>query len=90
MYYDKFDIVEAHYCFCCDFYNGQACPLYAKQCRIRRYYTPSPLFNGFDSLSDNGKEIYRALCQKYKFNTKYTNKFKRRAAQLSIQMMGAK
>lgn len=57
-YFDRFDIVEAHYTYCIDYHDGQWSDLYARQCRISEYYTPGCLYNGYQSLSDNGKEIY--------------------------------
>ena len=56
--------MEAHYTFCCDWHDGQSSTLYAKLCHIRKYFKPSPLFNGYDSLSDNGKAIYDHLVAK--------------------------
>jgi hypothetical protein len=67
MYFDRFDIAQAHYAFACDYHGGQTCELYARLCRISRYLKLSPLFRGFDSLSENGQEIYNNLVTKYKF-----------------------
>lgn len=67
MFYDRFDIVSAHYAFYCDFHEGQFSTFYARQCRISRYFTPSPMWRGFESLTENGQEIYVALCRKYNF-----------------------
>lgn len=65
MFFDRFDIVEAHYAFCCDYHGGQDSALYARLCRIlnpdRIGFRPAPSFNGFESLEDNGKLIYNAL-----------------------------
>ncbi len=63
MYFDRFDIVEAHYAHAVDYHSGQTSELYAKQCRISRYFKPSPVFRGYDSLTENGKEIYNALVE---------------------------
>tara|TARA_R100001443_G_scaffold115470_1_gene133309 strand:+ start:974 stop:1174 length:201 start_codon:yes stop_codon:yes gene_type:complete len=63
MYFDRFDIVEAHYWHAVDSHGGQASPLYAKLCRISRYYNPGCGHRGFDSLTDNGKEIYNSLLE---------------------------
>jgi hypothetical protein len=65
MYADRMDFISAYYAFCAEWHDGQWSDLYSKLCRIGRYYTPSPLDKGFKSLSDNGKEIYRALKRKY-------------------------
>ena len=59
MYFDRFDIVSAHYWFCADYHGGQGCYLYAKLCRISEYFTPSALANG--PGSKNAREIYDNL-----------------------------
>ena len=64
MYYDRHDIIEAHYAFCVAYHGGQNSDLYKRQCRISRYYRPSPMWRGYPNLSDNGKEIYNALRDK--------------------------
>ena len=64
MHFDRYDIVEAHYAFCCDFHNGQWSELYARQCRIAKCFTPGPMWRGFESLTPNGKEIYESLIEK--------------------------
>lgn len=40
MYFDRFDIVEAHYWFAVHYHGGQFSDLYVKQCRISRYFNP--------------------------------------------------
>jgi hypothetical protein len=62
--FDRFDIVAAHYAFCSDYHSGQWSREYRRLCRIRRYYTPGHMFNGFNSLSDNAKDIFNALVEK--------------------------
>jgi hypothetical protein len=61
MYFDRFDIVAAHYAFANDYHSGQWSELYKRSCRISRYYTPSPLDKGYDSLTENGQVIYNNL-----------------------------
>ena len=63
MYFDRWDIVAAHYAFCVDFHGGQWSDLYRRLCRIGRYYKPSPLDRGRKSLSDNGRAIYDRLAR---------------------------
>ena len=63
MYFDRFDIVSAHYAFCADYHEGQYSDLYAKLCRIGNYFTPSMAWKGYDSLSENGKVIYDNLVE---------------------------
>lgn len=63
--FNRIDIIEAHLSFCCDYHCGQGDKLYARSCNIRRYYRPSLMWNGFKSLSANGKLIYHQLEEKY-------------------------
>ena len=63
MWFDRFDILSAHYAFCADFYNGQDCDLYARLSRIGTYFHPGAMWRGYDSLSENGKAIYDNLAQ---------------------------
>lgn len=63
MYYDRFDIVEAWYLALAHCHGGQWSPEYARLCRMARYFKPSPLMD-YDSLTDNGKDIYNAACTK--------------------------
>lgn len=67
MWFDRFDIVMAHYIFCLDYHAGIQCPLYARQCRIRRYFTPSPMLGGYEDLSENAQVIYDNLVEKHGF-----------------------
>ncbi len=65
MYWDRFDIVEAYYSYYCDYHTGMWSDEYKRVCNILTYFKPSPMFNGYDSLSDNGKEIYNNLVRKF-------------------------
>ena len=62
MFYDRWDIVTAHYAFCCDYHKGQWSNEYERLSRISKYFTPAPWFEGYRSLSDNARAIYD-LCQ---------------------------
>lgn len=70
MYFDRFDIVEAHYLFCLDYYNGQTCPLYARLCKLIIKYKFVPNLSireyGIKGLSKNGKSIYKNLVRKFR------------------------
>jgi hypothetical protein len=59
MYFDRWDIVEAHYWFAVHYHGGQFSELYAKQCRISRYFKPSILSDG--PSSENACVIYNNL-----------------------------
>lgn len=68
MYFDRFDIVAAHYAFYCDYHSGQWSEFYKRLSRISGYFNPGPLWRGFKSLSDNGKKIYRNLKRAHNVN----------------------
>ncbi len=68
MYFDRFDVVSAHYAFYCDFYAGMGDHFYMRLCRIQRYFKPSPMWKGFESLESNAKQIYVNLCEKHGFS----------------------
>tara|TARA_Y100000034_G_scaffold76900_1_gene92345 strand:- start:201 stop:467 length:267 start_codon:yes stop_codon:yes gene_type:complete len=59
--WNRFDIVEAHYWHAVDWHGGPWSDLYAKQCRIERYYTPGIMHRGYEGLTENGKAIYDQL-----------------------------
>ena len=63
MEFDRFDIVEAHYWHAVDYHGGQWSKLYAKQCRIGKYYRPGIAHQGYESLTENGQDIYNQLVQ---------------------------
>ena len=64
MYFDKFDIVAAYYCYYVDYHSGQFSREYERLSKIQSYFTPSPMFNGYKSLSDNAQAIYDSLVEK--------------------------
>jgi hypothetical protein len=76
MNFDRFDICEAHYALELD-YNVGGWLRERPSNRRRRESTnvqlqrigfkPGLMFNGFESLSENGQEIYRALEARYGF-----------------------
>ena len=67
MYFDRFDILAAHYQFWCDHHGGQWSDGYARIGRILNMgFRPGPCFS-WDSLGDNGQEIYRQLCERHGF-----------------------
>ena len=59
-YYDRFDIIHAHYVWNLEHHGGQSSPEYAKVCRIEKYFKP-----GFMStMSENAQAIHAKLCRK--------------------------
>lgn len=72
--FDRFDICEAHYALEIDYNVGGW--LHERPSNQRRkestnvqlhrmQFKPAPSFNGYKSLSENGKEIYDELVQRY-------------------------
>ena len=59
MWFDRFDIVEAHYWFAVHYHAGMFSDLYRKQCRISRYYSPG--MNQDGPNTENGCRIYNRL-----------------------------
>ena len=63
MYFDRFDICEAYYLALRHCHGGQWSPEYERLCAMRRYFTPSPWLAA-ESLTENGREIYDAVCDR--------------------------
>ena len=64
MYFDRFDIATAYYLFFIDYHEGQWSEKYRRSCKIENYLNLSPMFKGYESLTENGKAIYDNLAQK--------------------------
>jgi hypothetical protein len=61
--FDRFDIVSAHHLFWSEHHDGQFSRGYERLSKISAMrFDPGVLFAGWNSLSDNAKEIYRNLC----------------------------
>ena len=70
-YFDRFDIVEAHYLFCSDYHGGQTSALYARFSQlVRMQFKPAPNLS-FETLTENGKFIYNELEIKHGFAETY-------------------
>jgi hypothetical protein len=77
-YFDRFDICQAHHALEIDYnVSGvlQERPSNRRRCMStdfqlhRMGFKAGPMFNGFESLSDNGKDIYLELVTRYKLPT---------------------
>lgn len=75
-YFDRFDICEAHYALEIDWNSGGVLWERPTNRRNRRStdvqltrmgFKAGAGFRGFDSLSENGQEIYRELERRYGF-----------------------
>ena len=66
MYFDRHDIVEAHYLFYSQYHEGQFSDGYRQLSRILAYYKPG--LGGWsdeNDLNENARAIYDALVRKY-------------------------
>jgi len=75
-YFDRFDICEAYLALEQDWHSGGW--LHERPSNRRRreatsiqlmriQFRPGMAWNGYESLSENGKEIYGLLCKRYGF-----------------------
>ena len=62
MYFDRFDICEAHYVFAMLWHGGMGSKLYSKFAQFERIqFRPSPSLSDPENLTENGREIYEQL-----------------------------
>lgn len=64
MYWDRYDIVEAYYCFFCDYHEGQYSNKYTRLSKITTYFKPRPNLC-YETLEENSKCIYDNLVANY-------------------------
>ena len=68
MYFNRFDICEAHYLFAMEYHGGQWRELYEKFAQLNRIgFKPRPLLYSEEDLTENGKGIYRSLVEQWTF-----------------------
>lgn len=60
MYFDTFDVLEAHYLFLSLWHEGQFSDKYRRLSRLTGYFRPRPSLR-LTSLTPNGKAIYSVL-----------------------------
>lgn len=61
MYFERFDIAEAHYQFTADYHDGQTSKLYEKFAQLDRIgFHPRPNLS-YETLTVNGLVIYTNL-----------------------------
>jgi hypothetical protein len=65
MYFDRWDIVEAHYWFTTHYHGGQCSDMYARLSRISNYFSPGMSADG--PTSENACIIYNNLETKHGF-----------------------
>lgn len=61
--FDRFDIKEAHFLFWSEYHSGQFSDGYIRMCKALNNFKPSPGLC-WETLSDNGRDIYRDLCKR--------------------------
>ena len=62
MYWDRFDICEAYYCYAMQWHKGQWSKEYALHSVFDRIqFKISPAFRNETSLTENGRAIYDSL-----------------------------
>ena len=61
--FDRFDIKEAHFLFWSEHHSGQFSDGHIRMCKALNNFKPSPGLC-WETLSENGRDIYRALCKR--------------------------
>ena len=66
MYFDRFDIVQAHRLYYSLYHEGQWSDGYRRLCRIDNYYTPGlvDMWGTKYDLNENARAIYDNLVEK--------------------------
>ena len=65
-YWNRFDIVLAHYVFCSLLHEGQGSRLYERLSRITSYFTPGAMGVNLEfPENENAREIYFGLCRRH-------------------------
>jgi len=64
MYFDRFDICEAYYCYASDYHEGQWSKIYEIFGRLHELDFNPRMDLSFESLTDNGQSIYQNLVNK--------------------------
>jgi hypothetical protein len=69
MYFDRFDIVTAHYCYCVAYHSGKSSLEYRRLGRITQYFRP-PFSFGDVPDTTNGRLIMSAIIRRHFVNRK--------------------
>ena len=59
---DRFAIIEGHFWYCIDFHSGQSSRLYARYCKISKYFKPGLMDMG--PSSHEAMYVYNELVRK--------------------------
>ena len=64
MYFDRFDICEAYWCYASDYHEGQFSKIYEIFGRLYELDFNHRMDLCFESLTENGQYIYNSLVDK--------------------------
>ena len=80
MYFDRFDIVQAHRLFYTLYHEGQWSDGYRKLSKIDSYYTPglTDMWGTPEDLNDNARAIYDNLVAKFEEADKWLERVQAR------------
>lgn len=67
MYFDRFDVVEAHMVFAALYHTGQDSELYRRLCRCQRLLNNHGLTDP-DMLTENGEAIFAQLLADHEYD----------------------
>lgn len=71
--WDRFDICEAYYLYAREYHEGQLSKIYEIFGRLHKLkFRPSPLLS-YDSLTENGREIFNGLISRNHLSGASTN-----------------
>lgn len=65
---DRFDIVEGHYWFYCDWHGGQGTKEYKRLCKLTTYFKPGILQHHVST--EESLQVYITLMKKYGYDKK--------------------
>jgi len=69
--FNKLDVCSAWYLWLSENHGGQWSEEYVRLCKLSSYFHPGPLFK-YATISENAKEIYDDLCNRYGQENTYT------------------
>jgi hypothetical protein len=70
VYFDRFDIATAHYCYCVAYHGGKSSPEYRRLSRITRYFRPASYPGDDVPDTTNGRLIMSAIIRRHFVNRK--------------------
>ena len=68
---DRLSYCSGTYAFWADNHSGQSSRGYEILSKVSKRYDPGPSYNGWDSLDEEAREVYRAWCRKESVECEY-------------------